>query len=155
MHWHGYLWIGDKAVFDKESVRRPPSAVEPVGSSAPDVVARYREAVAEWRVTQVPPLETAYWLVRPARLVQGTWEDPVGAARWLAERLAQYAPRFAAERERDVHRLARKAERAAETFQRGGDVSCGHYLTRPEFLSVAVVTCSPNRAAPQHPCPLA
>ncbi|MBO0657002.1 hypothetical protein J1792_30965 [Streptomyces triculaminicus] len=153
MHFHGYLWVGDKAIFDKESVRRPPLPVEPAMPSPPDVVERYRAAVAEWRVTDVPPLEVAYWLVKPAGLVRGTWAHPKDAARWLGDRLAEYAPRFAARSDRDATRLAQRVFHAAETLALGGDVSFGYYLRRPHFLSLAVVTCSPNRSAANRECP--
>lgn len=151
MHFHGYLWAGDKAVFDKESIRRPPSPVEPVGSSAPDLVERYRQAVAEWQVTGVPPLETAYWLVKPAKLIRGTWGHPKEAAEWLGERLAEYAPHFALPI--GPERIADKVAYAAKTLGWGGDVSLGSYLRRPKFLSLALVTCSPNHAAPEQLCP--
>ncbi|MFF5442696.1 hypothetical protein [Streptomyces achromogenes] len=42
---------------------------------------------------------------------------------------------------------------AAERLRSGGDVSLGACLERPAFLSLAVVTCSPNRALGSHPCP--
>ncbi|MEU8582341.1 hypothetical protein [Streptomyces abikoensis] len=154
MHFHGYLWVGDKAVFDKESARRPPSHVEPTATSPPDVVDRYREAVAEWRVTAVPPLETKYWLVKPGKLIRGTWADPGEAIRWLGERLAEYAPRFASPADRDSAHLAETVAYAAETLGWGGDVSLGYYLGRPSFLSLSVVTCSPNRAGPDLDCPV-
>ncbi|MFF4159424.1 hypothetical protein [Streptomyces sp. NPDC001678] len=153
MHFHGYLWVGDKAVFDKESVRRPPPSVEPVATSPPDVVERYREAVAEWRVTEVPPLETAYWLVKSAGLIRGTWEHPKEAAGWLGERLGEYAQRFASDSDRETPRLAQKVCNAANTLGWGGDVAVGFYLGRPLFLSLAVVPCSPNRGAPGRGCP--
>ncbi|MBT2385812.1 hypothetical protein [Streptomyces sp. ISL-11] len=153
MHFHGYVWVGDKTVFDKESVRRPPSSVEPTATSPADVVERYREAVAEWRVTEVPPLETAYWLAKPANLIRGTWGHPKEAAEWLGERLAEYAPRFASRTDRYTTGLARTVSYTAETLGWGGDVSLGYYLGRPLFLSLAVVTCSPNRAAPDRECP--
>lgn len=153
LHFHGYLWVGDKAVFDKESARRPPPPLEPVSTSPPDVVDRYRQAVAEWRVSGVPPLETAYWLVKPAALIRGTWQHPKHAAEWLGERLAEYAPRFASNEDRDSTRLTEKVSGTVETLARGGDVSLGYYLGRPLFLSLAVVACSPNRAAPDRACP--
>ncbi|RLU94791.1 hypothetical protein CTZ27_19005 [Streptomyces griseocarneus] len=143
MHFHGYLWLGPKAEFDKESVRRPPSPMEPAATSPPDVVQRYREAVTEWRTTSVPPLETAYWLLKPATLVRDTWEHPEHAADWLSERLTEHVPHLAS------HTLPH----ATETLALGGDVSLGYYLSRPRFLSLAVVTCSPNRTMPQLPCP--
>ncbi|GCB48188.1 hypothetical protein [Streptomyces sp. NL15-2K] len=36
----------------------------------------------------------------------------------------------------------------------GGDVSLGFYLERPFYLSVALVTCSPNLAHPELACPV-
>ena len=33
------------------------------------------------------------------------------------------------------------------------NLSLGYYLERPVFLSLALVTCSPNRAAPDLRCP--
>ncbi len=44
---------------------------------------------------------------------------------------------------------------AAERLHAGGDVSYGHYLERPSHLSLAVVTCSPNRTLPELACPCA
>lgn len=108
---------------------------------------------AEFRTSDLPPLETAYWLVKPRSLVRGTWDEAKEAADWLGERLAEYAPRFTTERDRDPVRLARLVDAAAERLQAGGDVSYGHYLERPSYLALAVVTCSPNRAAPDLPCP--
>ncbi|MBB5117675.1 hypothetical protein AF335_03930 [Streptomyces eurocidicus] len=154
-HFHGYLWVGDKAVFDKESLRRPPPSVEPTVTSPPDVIDRYRQAVAEWRTTAVPPLETAYWLVKPPKLIQGTWDHPKKAAEWLGEQLAGYAPRFNSQSDQDTTRLAQTVSYAAQTLGWGGDISLGHYLGRPMFLSLAVATCSPNRTLPDQPCPTA
>lgn len=153
MHFHGYSWVGDKAVFDKESIRRPPSSVEPTPTSPPDVVERYREAVMEWRATGVPPLETAYWLLKPAKLIRGTWQHPKQAATWLSEQLDEYVPRFVSQADRNPIRLADKGSYATKTLGWGMDVSLGFYLGRPLFLSLAVVTCSPNRAIPEVACP--
>lgn len=93
------------------------------------MVDRYKEAVAEWRVTDVPPLETK------------------------GERLAEHASRFVSRADRDSARLAGTVAYVTETLGWGGDVSLGYYLGRPSFLSLAVVTCSPNRAAPDLECP--
>ncbi len=127
--------------------------MKPAVTSPPDVAERHREAVTGWRTTEVPPLETAYWLTKPAKLIQGTWEHPKEAAGWMSELLAQHAARFASVDERDMGRLARKASHAAEVLRWGGDISFGYYLTRPLFLSLAVVTCCPNRSRPDQACP--
>ncbi|WP_431989630.1 hypothetical protein [Streptomyces albogriseolus] len=153
MHHHAYLWTGPKARFDDEALRRPPHPDPPPAGSRPELIERYRLVAAEFRTSDLPPLETAYWLVKPRSLVRGTWEEAKEAAAWLGERLAEYAPRFAAEHDRDAVRLARLVDSAAERLHAGGDVSYGRYLERPSYLSLAVVTCSPNRAAPGLPCP--
>ncbi|SER73138.1 hypothetical protein SAMN04487983_102131 [Streptomyces sp. yr375] len=152
MHHHGYLWTGPKRRFDEEALRRPPHPEPPSVGSRPELIQRYREVVAEFRVVDLPPIETANWLLKPRTLVRGTWDDPEEAAAWLGERLREYAPRFTVEAERDVSRLARLVESAVERLAWGGDVSLGFYLEHPSYVSLAVVTCSYERAEPA--CPL-
>lgn len=161
MHHHGYLWTGPKKRFDNEALRRPPHPDPPPAPvSDQDVQAerllkRYREVVAEFPTADLPPIETAYWLIKPRPLVRGTWDESKEAAYWLGEQLAVYAPRFASERDRDTTRLARLVNAAAEQLCSGADVSYGFYLERPSYLSLAVVTCSPNRANAELACPVA
>ncbi|UIX32434.1 hypothetical protein [Streptomyces sp. GQFP] len=154
MHHHGYLWTGPKHRFDQDALRRPPHPTPPPAGSRPELLQRYREVAAEFPVVDLPPLETAYWLIKPGSLVRGTWDEAKEAAAWLGERLAEYAPRFADERDRDITRLATLVASAAERLASGADVSLGHYLERPSYLSLAAVTCSPNRARPQLTCPV-
>ncbi|WP_019064762.1 hypothetical protein [Streptomyces prunicolor] len=154
MHHHGYLWTGPKQRFDQEALRRPPHPEPPPAGSRPELIQRYREVAAEFPVSDLPPLETAYWLVKPRPLVRGMWGEAKEAVAWLGEQLALHAPRFTSEAERDVARLARLVDSAAEDLAAGGDVSYGFYLERPSYLSLALVTCSPNRAMPELPCPV-
>ncbi|MGW0136177.1 hypothetical protein [Streptomyces sp. NPDC003299] len=155
MHHHAYLWTGPKERFDDEALRRPPHPDPPPAESRPELIQRYRQVAAEFAGSDLPPLETAYWLVKPRSLVRGTWDEAKEAAAWLGERLAEYAPRFASESDRDTARLARLVDAAAERLRSGADVSYGYYLDRPSYLSLAVVTCSPNRAMPELACPRA
>ncbi|WP_406269626.1 hypothetical protein OHT93_16775 [Streptomyces sp. NBC_00191] len=129
MHVHGYLWTGPKQRFDQEGLRRASYA------------------------SDLPPMETAHWLMKSASSIQGTWQEPKEAAAWLGDRLAEYGPRFASETDRDHARLTTLLNSAAERLDWGGDLSLGYYLERPVFLSLALVTCSPNRAAPDLRCP--
>ncbi|MEV0640185.1 hypothetical protein AB0I77_35680 [Streptomyces sp. NPDC050619] len=152
-HHHGYLWTGPKQRFDQEALRRPPHPEPPPPGSRPELIQRYREVVAEFPTSDLPPLETAFWLMKPDSVIRGTWEEPKEAAAWLGERLAEYAPRFSSEAERDTAKPALLVHSAAERLEWGGDVSLGFYLDRPSYLSLALVTCSPNRAAPDLPCP--
>ncbi|MGF0174883.1 hypothetical protein ACQF36_31640 [Streptomyces sp. Marseille-Q5077] len=159
MHHHGYLRTGPKERFDNEALRRPPHP-EPPPPPAPNdptgerLLQRYREVAAEFPTVDLSPLETAYWLVKQRSLVRGTWGEAKGAAAWLGERLAEYTHRFACVYDRDTARLANLVDSAAERLATGADVSYGLYLERPAYLSLAVVTCSPNRSMPDLSCPL-
>jgi hypothetical protein len=155
VHHHGYVWVGPKERFDQEALRRPPLPDPPPPGSRPELVQRYRAVAAEFPVSDLPPLETAYWLVKPPPLIRGTWEEAKEAAGWLGERLAEHAHRFASAHDRDVVRLARLVDSAAVRLGSGADVSYGFYLERPSYLHLAVVTCSPNRSMPALSCPLA
>ncbi|MEW1550582.1 hypothetical protein [Streptomyces tsukubensis] len=160
MHHHGYAWAGEKKAFDNEALRRPPHPTPPPPASREDPAAqrladRYREVVAEFRITNLPPLQTAHWLMKPTGAVKGTWGEPKEAGEWLGLQLAEAAPRFASEADRDATRLVLLVTAAVERLAWGGDVSLGHYLTGTLFHSVALVTCSPNRSGPELPCPLA
>ncbi len=117
------------------------------------MIQRHREVTEAFAVVDLPPLETAYWLIKPEKLIRGTWEEPKEAADWLEKRLAEYAPRFDSVAGRDRERLATLVGCAAERLSHGEDVSHGCYLERPSFLSLALVCCSPNRSLPELPCP--
>ncbi|RDG38669.1 hypothetical protein [Streptomyces corynorhini] len=158
MHHHGYLWTGPKNRFDEERLRRPPHPDPPQAATPGDVQAgrlqdRYREAAAEFPVIGLPPLETAQWLMKPKVVVRGTWQEPKEAADWLGRHLARHAPRFDSAAQRGTTHLALLVNSATERLSWGGDVSLGFYLERPVFLSLALVTCSPNRSAPGLSCP--
>ncbi|MFC5719069.1 hypothetical protein ACFP1Z_02580 [Streptomyces gamaensis] len=154
MHVHGYLWTGEKSAFDKESIRRPPPTLTPSATSPDEVRQRYREAVAEWKTTDVPPIETALWLLKPPKLIRGTWNEPKDAVQWLEEQLAGHTLRFASEHSEDTNPLSVLVTSAAKRLEQQGDVSLGFYLRGTLFLSVALVICSPNRTEPELSCPL-
>ncbi|MFJ2819469.1 hypothetical protein [Streptomyces sp. NPDC087294] len=154
MHHHGYLWAGPKQRFDQEALRRPPYPEPPPPGSRPELVQRYREVAAEFPTSELPPLETAFWLVKPRSLVRGSWGEPKEAALWLGERVEEFAPRFLPEVRRDAVQLGPLLNSVVETLSSGGDVALGFYLERPSYLALALVTCSPNRARPELGCPV-
>ncbi|MBP2404814.1 hypothetical protein SNS2_3437 [Streptomyces netropsis] len=153
MHIHGYAWLGEKKAFDEESLRRPVGE-PPTADSPLDVIQRYRSALADFPVTDLPPLQTAHWLLKPASLVRGTWQEPKEAGEWLGLQLSEFAPRFVSEDDREVTRLMLLTKGAVERLAWGGDVSFGHYLKGTVFHSIALVTCSPNRTDSTLPCPI-
>ncbi|GAA3798584.1 hypothetical protein GCM10022403_035480 [Streptomyces coacervatus] len=154
MHHHGYLWTGAKERFDQEALRRPPHPDPPPAGSRPELIQRYREVAAEFPIVDLPPLETAYWLIKPRSLVRSTWDEAKDAAAWIREQLAEHAHRLACTHDRNAARLDMLVESAAERLDTGADVSYGLYLERPSYLHLAVVTCSPNHSKPTLPCPL-
>ncbi|WP_030942133.1 hypothetical protein [Streptomyces sp. NRRL S-646] len=154
MHHHGYLWTGAKERYDQEALRRPPHPDPPPAGSKPELIQRYREVAAEFPTVDLPPLETAYWLIKPRSLVRGTWDEAKDAAAWIGQQLADHAHRFASAQDRNTARLAMLVGSAAEQLHTGADVSYGFYLERPSYLHLAVVTCSPNHSTPNQPCPL-
>jgi hypothetical protein len=123
VHFHGYLWIGAKERFDQEALRRPPQPEPPPAGSKPELIERYRDVAAAFPTVDLPPLETAYWLVKPRFLVRGTWDEAKDAAAWIAARVAESAPRFASAWEHNFSDLGMLVSSAAETLCSGGDVS--------------------------------
>ncbi|WP_427920822.1 hypothetical protein [Streptomyces sp. cg40] len=154
MHHHAYLWTGPKARFDQEALRRPPHPDPPPPGSRPELIQRYREVAAEFPTSDLPPLETSYWLIKPRSLVRGTWAAPADAAAWLDGQLAAYRTRFANAAHQDARHLSVLVSSATARLASGHDSSYGFYLERPAYLSLALVTCSPNRARPNLHCPL-
>ncbi|MEU6482469.1 hypothetical protein [Streptomyces sp. NPDC046887] len=154
MHHHGYSWLGEKKAFDNEGVRRPAPEHAPPSGGDEGLRERHRAAVADFPLTPVPPIQTAHWLVKPAALVRGTWAEPGEAGRWLGTELTAYAARFASPAERADEWLELLVRGAVGRLAWGGDVSLGHYLVGTAFHSVALVTCSPNRADPGLRCPV-
>ncbi|MBK6018783.1 hypothetical protein, partial [Streptomyces sp. MBT53] len=126
----------------------------PPPGSRPELIQRYREVAAEFPTSDLPPLETSYWLIKPPSLVRGTWAAPADAAAWLGDQLAAYRARFANDAHRDAGHLAGLVASATVRLASGHDSSYGFYLERPAYLSLALVTCTPNRTRPDLPCPL-
>ncbi|MEV4970007.1 hypothetical protein [Streptomyces scopuliridis] len=158
MHHHGYLWTGPKQRFDEEGLRRPPHPEPPPTAASGDgerlrLQERYREVVAEFPRSNLPPIETAHWLMKSEASVLGTWQQPKEAAAWLGDRLSEYAPRFDSDAVRDITHVSMLVNSAVERLGWGGDVSLGVYLERSSFLSLALVTCTPNRSVPELVCP--
>ncbi|MFJ2306699.1 hypothetical protein [Streptomyces sp. NPDC087787] len=136
-------------------MRRPNSTDSTVcfGEPHPDTEVRAAEArVLAQRLDERAERAQAVRRMGLPLALRGTWDEAKEAAAWLGERLAEYAPRFASESDRDAARLARLVSAAAERLRSGADVSYGCYLERPSYLSLAVVTCAPNRAMPELAC---
>lgn len=55
---------------------------------------------------ELPPLETAYWLIKPRSLVRATWDEAKEVASWLGGQLALYSARFASQVQRATTHLA-------------------------------------------------
>ncbi|QKV92566.1 hypothetical protein HUT19_13080 [Streptomyces sp. NA02950] len=151
MHIHAYTWLGEKELFDREALRRLPDRPRPPVTAEDEEY--YRSLLDAFRRSELPPMETAHWLLKSPRAIRATFDEPKDAAVWLGRELTEHAPGFLSQQEADTARLARLVTTAAERLSHGGDVSFGFYLGRTSFLSLALVTCSPNHTAPDLRCP--
>ncbi|MEU3754526.1 hypothetical protein AB0H17_17420 [Streptomyces olivoreticuli] len=160
-HWHGYgPWVGLPAVYAHEGNRRPahPNG-PPTPTSADDkatqrVHDRYREAAAEFRTGNVPPLMTGHWLLKQSRTAADrTWADIDIALAWLTKHYQENPPLEPEDGKTAYCSLDIKLEYASDVLPRGVDVSWVHYGKSQNLLSLSVVCC-PNRFHPEIPCPL-
>ncbi|MGW2330162.1 hypothetical protein ACWC5C_31015 [Streptomyces sp. NPDC001700] len=151
MHLHAYSWLGEKEQFDHETLRRLPD--RPLPPVTPEDEEHYRTLLDTFRRSELPPMETAYWLLKTPALIRATFHEPKDAATWLGQQLTDHAPGFLSRDEANTARLSRLVATAADRMSEGADISLGFYTGHTSFLSLAVVTCSPNPQAPDLPCP--
>ncbi|MFG3223417.1 hypothetical protein ACGF07_01370 [Kitasatospora sp. NPDC048194] len=128
MHFHGYEWAGDGRLLAKEPERRPSDD-------------------AAFRLSDLPPLMTGWWLLRPASQIRGTWDTFAEAADWLAERYAEHTPGGD-----PWLPIATRRRRAADQLARASDVVWSRWLSDSHWSGHYVVAC-PNRAWPNIRCP--
>jgi hypothetical protein len=80
---------------------------------------------------------------------------PTSASRTTLSHIMTHNDTIPSGRDRDTTFLARLVNAAAERLHSGADASYGFHLERPSYLSLAVVTCSPDRSMPELACPVA
>ena len=129
LHWHGYAWIGNGGIPDAQ--RRP----------EPDI---------GFRGNDCPPLVTGHWLLKPERLIRGTWDDAGEALAWLREQ-------YAASPETGGPSFETRLWHATDGLPRGNDVTWAYWLSGGRdgrFAHFSVVSC-PRRLEPHIRCPIA
>ncbi|GAB3970058.1 hypothetical protein GCM10029978_042640 [Actinoallomurus acanthiterrae] len=126
MHYHAYLYRG------------PGEAIKPFDDAR-------RAGTAEFQTATVPPEATSAWLVRPARLIKGTWDDPVRAVAWLQAQYNDIADsRMHLDQQRAAPTLETMAANALDALTRGNDVVWAWWLRGGNFIDLTVACC-PNR----------
>lgn len=128
MHYHGYEWAGDGRQMAREPERRP---VDPQA----------------FRLSELPPMMTGWWLLRPASQIRGTWHTAPAAADWLVERYEAHTPGGDPWLPTDTRRI-----RAVERLEGASDVVWARWLSDTRWTGHYVVTC-PNTIHPALPCP--
>ncbi|MDT0548018.1 hypothetical protein [Streptomyces lonegramiae] len=103
--------------------------------------------------SEVPPLEVPHWLLRPARMIKATFQEPEKAAAWYRAQVTDLTPAFMTDHDKNPTRQAERFTAADDRLSWGGDVVGGWYLRGTGFASVQVVACSANRIRPTIPCP--
>ncbi|WP_395294968.1 hypothetical protein ACF9IK_16580 [Kitasatospora hibisci] len=129
MHFHGYEWAGDGRLLAREAERRP---VEGGG----------------FRLSELPPMMTGWWLLRPALQIRGTWTEPEQATAWLAARYESHTP--GGDPWCPTERRRRYAE---ERLGRGDDLVWSRWVSDSRWSGHYVVAC-PSRAWPGLRCPV-
>jgi hypothetical protein len=114
---------------------------------------RYREVVAEFPTSSLPPMSSGHWLLKRNQVApERTWADAATAVDWLSKHLLDNPPM-----ERDVGTayadLDTKRAYALEVLSGGADVSWVYYNRSGNIVSFSVVCC-PNRHHPELACPL-
>lgn len=134
MHFHAYLYRG------------PGEAIKPFDDAR-------RPGTVEFQTAVVPPEATSAWLVKPVRMVKGTWDDPAEAVVWLSQHYIDIADlRMHLDRQREAPSPETMAANALDTLTRGNDVVWVWWLRGGGFIDLAVVCC-PNRDGDGR-CPL-
>ncbi|MFJ9454982.1 hypothetical protein ACIRST_07880 [Kitasatospora sp. NPDC101447] len=128
MHFHGYEWAGDGRLLARESERRPVEA-------------------ARFGLSELPPMMTGWWLLRPPSQVRATWKHPEDAADWLAERYEQHTPGG----DPWLPTAARRRF-ALDQLARASDVTWSRWVSDIRWSGHYVIVC-PNRTWPGLPCP--
>lgn len=126
MHWHGYLYRGaGDTIKPFDDARRPGG----VG----------------FETTPVPPEATCAWLAKPARFVQGTWDEAAETVAWLRAHYEEIADsRMNPEQQQAGPSLETMMASARESLQGGNDVVWAWWLRGGNFIDLTVVCC-PNR----------
>ncbi|WP_167828404.1 hypothetical protein, partial [Streptomyces palmae] len=99
-----------------------------------------------FQATDLPPLERAHWLLKPAGRSAGTF-PPEAAVRWFTARLAEYAQAVVGRCGPAPDPTTMLADLAA-----GEDVVGGWWLSGDRFLSLQLIAC-PHRLRPEISCP--
>jgi len=132
MHYHGYLWQGS-------------------GEERQFRVSETYPEHPDFGLSPLPPQRVCWWLLKPASMVEGTWESPGEAVAWLADRYAAVFPRIRTDRPEWYAPRARQGF-WMDSLEQGTDLVCAHWLQGGEGFTAAVVCC-PNRWE-ELPCPV-
>jgi hypothetical protein len=161
-HIHGFgPWIGSPDSYHREGDRRAPHPDPPAPPASDDdkvairILQRYREVMAEFPTSSLPPMMSGHWLLkRNQASAERTWTDPTAALDWATKHYLDNPP---TEREDGQHwylDLETKRDYARDVLPVGVDVSWVYYNRSGNIVSLNLVCC-PNRHHPALTCPLA
>ena len=151
-HWHCYRWSGERRTYDDESARRPPHLI--AHNLPPHEWKQIAATSHAFMASDVPPLEVAHWLLRPARTIKATFQEPQKASAWYRDQVTELTPTFMTHHDKNPTRQAERFAAAEDRLSWGGDVVGGWYLRGTGFASIQVLACNANRIRPTIPCPL-
>ena len=100
-----------------------------------------------------PPEGASAWLLKPPRMIRGTWDDPTKPVEWLRERYAEIADSLMNPGlNTQAPGLETLADSALSNLVGGDDVVWARWLRGGSYACFAVICC-PNRNG-SAPCPV-
>ncbi|WP_234367534.1 MULTISPECIES: hypothetical protein [Streptomyces] len=115
---------------------------------------RYREVVATFTTSGLPPMMSGHWLLkRNQASVERTWTDASLAVDWMTKHYEDNPPLQSEDGKPTYGDLASKREYVLTVLPGGADVSWVYYTKSGNIVSLSVVCC-PNIHHPDLVCPL-
>ncbi|OII61231.1 hypothetical protein BJP40_06810 [Streptomyces sp. CC53] len=133
VHHHGYVWVGSGSEYGNDSQRRP------LGTG--------------FGSTSVAPIEPANWLLKPRKMIKGTFKDTGPALEWYSATVRQHLDRFDEKHIKEPGVLDSRLAAAREALEMERDVVGGWWGNGGStFYAIHLIAC-PNFWRPEHPCP--
>ncbi|MEU2062328.1 hypothetical protein [Streptomyces sp. NPDC013455] len=161
-HFHGYgPWIGSPDSYHREGDRRPPHPDPPAPPASDEdkaairILQRYREVMAEFPTSNLPPMMSGHWLMKRNQAAhERTWTDATAALDWMVKHFLDNPPMQREDGRQAYASLDTRREYVLDVLPVGVDVSWVYYNRPGNIVSLNLVCC-PNRHHPDLTCPLA
>ncbi|WP_234438628.1 hypothetical protein [Streptomyces sp. NRRL S-340] len=119
------------------------------------ILQRYREVMAEFPTSNLPPMMSGHWLMKRNQAAhERTWTDATAALDWMVKHFLDNPPMQREDGRQAYASLDTRREYVLDVLPVGVDVSWVYYNRPGNIVSLNLVCC-PNRHHPDLTCPLA